>query len=48
MNSVSRQDGETYMDFIRRVKASGPDAVAVKMADIQDHFDCHESGSQDS
>lgn len=30
---------ETYFDFIRRVKASGPEAITLKLADIADNTD---------
>lgn len=38
VDAVSRRD-ETYPEFILRVKASGPDAVALKLADIADNTD---------
>lgn len=38
VDAVSRRD-ETYMDFIQRIKGSGPDAIALKLADIADNTD---------
>src|SRR3990172_5090651 len=38
VDAVSRRD-ETYMEFIARIKASGPDAIALKLADIADNTD---------
>jgi (p)ppGpp synthase/HD superfamily hydrolase len=41
--------GETYMDYIARVKASGDDAVALKLADLADNMDPERStGRSDS
>lgn len=38
VDAVSRRD-ETYMEFIARVKNSGLDAIALKLADIADNTD---------
>lgn len=38
VDAVSRRD-ETYMQFILRVKSCGPDAIALKLADIADNTD---------
>lgn len=38
VDAVSRRD-ETYMEFIARVKRSGPEARALKLADIADNTD---------
>lgn len=38
VDAVSRRD-ETYMEFIQRVKESGPEAIALKLADIADNTD---------
>ncbi len=36
--ALTRQDGETYMDFIKRAKRN-PIAKEVKMGDIEDNCD---------
>lgn len=38
VDAVTRRD-ETYMDFIKRIKKSGPEAVSLKLADIADNTD---------
>lgn len=38
VDSVTRRD-ETYMDFIARVRTCGPNAIALKLADIADNTD---------
>ena len=36
---LTRTDGETYFDYIRRLAAHGSDtALAVKLADLEDHL----------
>ena len=37
--TITRHDGETYLDFIRRVKERGGRAVRVKIADITYNMD---------
>lgn len=39
VEAVTRRDNETYEEFIYRVKKSGPDAVALKLADIGHNTD---------
>jgi (p)ppGpp synthase/HD superfamily hydrolase len=39
LDGVTKRTGEKYMDFIRRCKVSGPVAVAVKLADIEDNLE---------
>ena len=36
--ALTRVDGETYQQYIERVAGSGPDAIAVKRADLADHL----------
>lgn len=38
VDAVSRRDGETYEDFILRVRSSGQDAISIKVADINDNM----------
>ena len=36
--ALTRKDDETYEQYIERVAGSGPDAIAVKRADLADHL----------
>jgi (p)ppGpp synthase/HD superfamily hydrolase len=38
VDALTRRDGETYMDFIHRCKSAGPEAAAIKLADISDNL----------
>lgn len=39
VDAVTKRPGEKYADFILRIKAAGPVAVAVKLADIEDNLE---------
>ena len=38
VDAVTRRD-ETYMEFIARIKEAGPEAITLKLADIEDNMD---------
>jgi (p)ppGpp synthase/HD superfamily hydrolase len=38
VDAVTRRPGEVYADFILRVAANGPQAVAIKLADLDDNL----------
>jgi (p)ppGpp synthase/HD superfamily hydrolase len=35
--TLSRLKAETYDEYLQRIKAKGPDAIAIKMADLKDN-----------
>lgn len=39
IDAVTKRPGEKYADFILRIKAAGPLAIAVKLADIDDNME---------
>lgn len=39
VDALTSRYGETYADFITRVANSGPDAIAIKVADLRDNLD---------
>ena len=38
VDAVTRREGEQYADFIGRVIEAGPDAIRIKMADVEDNM----------
>jgi len=39
VDAVTKRPGEQYADFIKRIKAAGELAIAVKLADIEDNLE---------
>lgn len=38
VDSLTRREGETYSDFTDRIIEAGPDAIRIKLADIEDNM----------
>lgn len=39
VQALTKPRGEPYLDYLRRIVEAGPDAIAVKIADLQDNLD---------